>query len=158
MRLTPLLAVTLFAAPAVLHAQASGTAAPQSVSKTAYMTEMQGQFAAIDANKDGTVTSAEVESARTKAVAAIAQRRAETAFAELDSDKNGSLSPAEFAKLIKPAGKLPASPIMTLDANKDGRITAAEYKTGMEARFARIDANKDGVITPAEAKPSTPSR
>jgi Ca2+-binding EF-hand superfamily protein len=149
-------AAALLAAPAAALAQ--GQAAPQSISKASFMANMQSDFAEIDANKDGTVSTAEIDGARTKAVATIAARRAEAAFAQLDTDKNGTLTPAEFAKLIKPADKLPPSPITSLDANKDGRITTAEYRAGMEARFARLDANKDGVVTPAEARPATPSR
>ena len=156
MRLSPLFAAALLAAPAAALAQ--GQAAPQSISKASFLANMQGEFAEIDANKDGAATAAEVDSARNKAVATLAARRAETAFAQLDADKSGTLTPAEFAKLIKPADKLPPSPILTLDANKDGRITAAEYKTGMEARFAGLDANKDGVVTPAEARPAASSR
>lgn len=51
----------------------------------------------------------------------------------------------------------------SMDANKDGSVTAAEFDSFMRARlarqsarfdaaFAEIDANKDGKITPAEAK------
>jgi Ca2+-binding EF-hand superfamily protein len=156
MRLSPLFAAALIAASGAALAQEQ--AAPQPVSKAAFLSAMQGEFAEIDANKDGTVSTAEVDSARNKAVATLAARRAETAFAQLDTDKNGTLTPAEFAKLIKPADKLPPSPIMGFDANKDGRITTAEYKAGMEARFARLDANKDGVVTPAEARPAATSR
>jgi hypothetical protein len=155
MRPTLLLAAALLGTPAAAFAQA---AAPQSVSKADYLAGTQRDFVEIDADKNGTVTTAEVNAARDRAVATLAARRAEAMFAELDSDKNGSLNQAEFAKLVKPAGKLPPSPIMGFDTNKDGRITAAEYKAGTEARFARLDANKDGLVTEAEMKRTTPSR
>jgi len=37
-----------------------------------------------------------------------------------------------------------------LDANKDGKVTLAEFQAGPIAMFDRVDANKDGTITPAE--------
>jgi Ca2+-binding EF-hand superfamily protein len=156
MRSSPLFAAALLAAPAAALAQAPST--PQPISKAAFMANMQEEFAEIDANGDGSVSTAEVNAARDKAVATLAARRANAMFAELDSDKNGTLSQAEFARLVKPAGKLPPSPITALDINKDGRISTAEYRSGMEARFARLDANKDGVVTAAEARPAAPSR
>ncbi|MDG3575350.1 hypothetical protein P7F60_03045 [Rhizobium sp. YJ-22] len=38
------------------------------------------------------------------------------------------------------------------DANKDGRITPEEAKTGAEKLFAAIDTNNDGNITPGEMR------
>lgn len=38
------------------------------------------------------------------------------------------------------------------DADKDGKVTAAEMKTGADALFARIDTDKDGALTPGEMK------
>ena len=107
-------------------------AAPQSISKTAFMTTMQSEFTQIDTNKDGAVSTAELDAARSKALADAIQRRSAAAFAQLDADKNGSLSQAEFARAMKPSGKLPASPLVAMDSNKDGKISAAEYKAAVE--------------------------
>ena len=41
-----------------------------------------------------------------------------------------------------------------LDANKDGKISADEFKTPRLAAFNRIDANKDGTVTAAELRAS----
>jgi len=38
------------------------------------------------------------------------------------------------------------------DTNKDGQITAAEFKAAALARFDKMDANHDGVVTPQERK------
>ena len=36
------------------------------------------------------------------------------------------------------------------DLDKDGKVTAAEFKTARDQRFAAMDADKDGVLTEAE--------
>ena len=45
----------------------------------------------------------------------------------------------------------PDQALQRLDANKDGRISGAEFKAQMLASFDRVDLNKDGKITPDEA-------
>lgn len=40
--------------------------------------------------------------------------------------------------------------IADYDLDKDGKVTAAEFKTVRDQRFAAMDANKDGVLTEAE--------
>jgi Ca2+-binding EF-hand superfamily protein len=37
-----------------------------------------------------------------------------------------------------------------LDADKDGKITAAEYSAGSKSAFDKLDANADGKVTAAE--------
>ena len=37
-----------------------------------------------------------------------------------------------------------------LDANKDGKVSADEYRAPMLANFDRLDLNRDGVISAAE--------
>ncbi|TWI10556.1 hypothetical protein [Aerolutibacter ruishenii] len=39
-----------------------------------------------------------------------------------------------------------------MDANKDGKVTRAEFDAGHAAMFARMDTNKDGTIDAAEMK------
>jgi hypothetical protein len=153
----PLLAAALLGAPAVLHAQAQ-PAAPQSLSKTQYLANVQGEFGELDTNKDGTLTGAEIDAARAKALATAVDRRADEMMAELDSDKNGSLSRAELVRGLKPSREPGPAPVLAMDGNKDGKVTSAEFKSGMEARFARLDGNKDGVITQAELRTAAPSR
>ncbi|MDL2355922.1 MAG: hypothetical protein QFF03_11760 [Pseudomonadota bacterium] len=48
----------------------------------------------------------------------------------------------------------PAGPVdkefAKMDANKDGKISAAEHAAGAKAMFEKMDANKDGKVTAAE--------
>ena len=37
-----------------------------------------------------------------------------------------------------------------LDADKDGKVTAAEYTAGSKTSFDKLDANADGKVTAAE--------
>ena len=62
--------------------------------------------------------------------------------------------------LAAPDDQAPATPIakpvraptgvMRYDANKDGAVEHAEWKTGQEARFKRLDADGDGKLSQAE--------
>ena len=72
-------------------------------------------------------------------------------FAELDSDKNGQISPAEFAKAT-PAPKLDASSVLRIDANKDGQVSLAEHRSATLDTFTKLDTNKDGTLTSAEVQ------
>jgi Ca2+-binding EF-hand superfamily protein len=40
--------------------------------------------------------------------------------------------------------------IRAMDANGDGKISAAEHAAGAKAMFVAMDANKDGIVTAAE--------
>jgi hypothetical protein len=86
-------------------------------------TEVARKFAALDSNRDGFVTQAELD-AKAGARAAKAEKRAD------------HFDPARmFAKL---------------DSNKDGKVTPAEYRAPVLVNFDKADTNKDGVISQAE--------
>ena len=55
---------------------------------------------------------------------------------------------AAFATQTAPAATI-VKPLKG-DADKDGKVTRAEFLAGAEARFAKLDANKDGVLTADE--------
>lgn len=94
-------------------------------------------------------------------------RIAPPAFADIDTNKDGNISKAEFdafhAEHQPPLAEdgLPPPPpggkrmrILRmegeLDTNKDGKVTFAEFSGPMKAHFDEMDANKDGVLDKAE--------
>lgn len=102
-------------------------------------------FAAVDTDKDGKITAAELQ----------AHRAAEVAKADADAD--GKLSAAELAalhvaRMTAGAEARAARMVSALDANGDGLLDAAEMATrpGPEIAFDRLDADSDGALTEAE--------
>jgi len=118
------------------------------------------RFDRMDANRDGKIDAGDRQ-ARTKA-----------RFAAIDSDKNGSISEAEFAQAHSgPAGGEtrrhegrremrhhgggrggPGMMLGMADANGDGAITRAEHMAAVESRFDMTDSNKDGQISRDERR------
>jgi Ca2+-binding EF-hand superfamily protein len=99
----------------------------------------------MDADGDGKVSSSEHASG------------AAQMFAELDTDKNDSVSLAEMEAHMqaKPAPK--DAPAMTahkkiakVDSNKDGAIGRDEHIAGSASMFAAMDADNDGFLTRSE--------
>ena len=43
-----------------------------------------------------------------------------------------------------------AAIVTKLDANKDGKVSADEYRAPVLGTFDRADTNKDGTLSPAE--------
>lgn len=78
-------------------------------------------------------------------------------FARLDTNKDGKISPDEFAALRKQnaevdakaekAGKRGQRMFARFDADKDGALSRTEANAVMAMRFKRMDANNDGVLT-----------
>jgi Ca2+-binding EF-hand superfamily protein len=143
------------AAPAMAQTQPAAQQA-QPVSKAVFLQQVDAAFNAVDVNKDGFTDRSELESAQAKSFAArktqVIQGR-EAAFRELDKDKNGSLTLAEFNAVVaaQPIPKADATPFLQrLDANKDGKISVAENRNPATAQFDRADTNKDGSLSPAE--------
>ena len=143
------------AAPAMAQTQPAAQQA-QPVSKAVFLQQVDAAFNAVDVNKDGFTDRSELEAAQAKSFAArktqVIQGR-EAAFRELDKDKNGSLTLAEFNAVVaaQPIPKADATPFLQrLDANKDGKISVAENRNPATAQFDRADTNKDGSLSPAE--------
>ena len=126
-------------------------------------TELDGDYADMDGDKDGKVTADEINSRLVKsAEAKVAELKKErdAAFAKLDTDGNGSVSKAEFeAKATLPAIKDPdAKPFLDrFDADKDGSISKDEFRAPTLANFDRLDRNKDGTLTPSERNSASAS-
>lgn len=129
----------------------SGTNDP--VPRANFITTMDGEFRKMDGDKDGKVTRAEIEIFERGAALGQARARAQALFAELDADRNGQLSPAEFAKMVRSNAPVDGRPLLAkLDSNKDGAISLIEHRAGKLAFFDQIDTDKDGVVTVAEMK------
>jgi Ca2+-binding EF-hand superfamily protein len=143
-------AALLSIAPAAAQTVPGQAPGAHKVMKAETRAEVQAKlaqrFARLDSNRDGFITTAEIDAAQAQREAKI-EKRAETRAANFD----------------------PAKVFARLDANKDGKITQAEAEAAHNARvaakggqpakanatafggfFARADANHDGVITRAE--------
>lgn len=118
----------------------------QMMNQTEARTDVQGHvvkmFARLDGNKDGFISTAEMDAMQAQhaqRVEAKMDQRAEhfdaaKMFAHLDTNKDGKLTKAE------------------VDAVRAARKGASQGGHGSERLFARADTNKDGAITLAELK------
>ncbi|WP_397576274.1 calcium-binding protein [Sphingorhabdus sp.] len=136
------------------------------ITKAEAMAAADARFEMMDANDDGTLNEGDK-------AAMLAKR-----FAAIDTDKNGSVSQAEFMAAHDMRGERRADrrkkrmehrkmgkrhereggrdgrmDIMArADSNGDKAISQPEFRAAAEARFAKADTNKDGSITPDERK------
>jgi Ca2+-binding EF-hand superfamily protein len=119
---------------------------------------MDADFKKRDLDQNGKATRAEVEEFTKRAAAAVAQDQNRELFQRLDIDKNGVITPAEFAGLIPAPKFIDVSAEMTrFDSNRDQIITLVEYRTATLANFDRLDADKDGILSAAETSRLTTS-
>ena len=102
-------------------------------------------FAAIDADKDGKITPAEIEAHRTAEITAA------------DTDGDGFLNAEELAALqVKQmsarGGQMAERMLTRLDSDKDGKLSLAEMQARRPAdrMFDRLDADNDGALSEAE--------
>jgi Ca2+-binding EF-hand superfamily protein len=129
------------------------TGGPVPVARTDFIQTMDLEFKRMDADKNGTLTKKEIEDFQRAMAAFTAQRRNVVLFQALDKDKNGQLTPAEFAGLPMQMPQPNAAPVLAqTDGNRDGQITAVEYRAGKLQNFDRMDIDKDGVVSVAELK------
>jgi hypothetical protein len=103
-----------------------------------------GMIMEADANKDGKVTVQEAQAMR------VAR------FDQMDANKDGFLDKDEMKAAWKEHGhrghRGDHGMMKDADANKDGKISKAEFVTGAEARFAKMDSNKDGFLDQSDRK------
>jgi hypothetical protein len=126
-------------------------------------------FARVDANRDGFITQAEADAARTAVRGQRMQQRGvrqgvrgerrEAAFARLDTDRNGIISRAEFTA-PRAQGEGRAERREARGERRAARFERRGERRGprgaMGARFgaqafARMDSDRDGRVSLAEA-------
>jgi Ca2+-binding EF-hand superfamily protein len=129
-------------------AAASQPAANAPLTREAATAQLQAQFQALDTNKDGALSQAEIAagvSARRAQVIATVRKQREAAFAAMDTNKDGQLSREEFmAGGPKFTGPAPdgSKALRRFDTNKDGKVTMSEYLTVALAAFDRANASR----------------
>jgi Ca2+-binding EF-hand superfamily protein len=123
------------------------------VARTQFIQVMDTEFTQMDADKNGILTKKEIEDFQRSMSIIVARQRNVAFFQALDKDKNGQLSPAEFAALPMNIPQPNPAPVLAqTDTNRDGQITRVEYRTGKLASFDHMDADKDGTVSVAEMK------
>lgn len=148
-------AMLAWAAPGALVAQAPPpAAASQPLTRASFIATMDAEYKKIDTNRDGIVTKNEVEANQQRIAAEAAAERARAIFTQVDTDRNGQLSLAEFSKASSgQSNKVDGSGVMgRLDTNRDQKVTLVEYRILTLAGFDRLDADRDGILTAAEQR------
>jgi Ca2+-binding EF-hand superfamily protein len=97
--------------------------------------DVEGAFAETDTSKDGLIEIDE-----------FFDRLVEIYF-HGDADKNGTLSPAEFARAI-----VVPQEFSTVDRNGDGVVDRREFVRARLPVFQEADLDKDGALSLAEVK------
>ena len=123
------------------------------VPRATFIQTMDLEFKRMDADKNNVLTRKEIEDFQRAVSMILAQRRNAALFQSLDKDKNGALSPGEFAGLPMNVPVPNAAPVLAqTDGNRDGSVTLVEYRAGKLVNFDRMDTDKDGVVSAAEMK------
>ncbi|TCP38857.1 EF-hand domain-containing protein [Rhodovulum marinum] len=100
-------------------------------------------FEAVDADGDGRVTRAEIDTYRAAQLAAA------------DSSGDGALSIEEFDTLYRALTRARmVDAFQALDADGDGQIVAKEIDTRVSRIVERMDRDGDGVLTLTPARPA----
>ena len=123
----------------------------QPIPRAEFLKNMDADFARMDGNHDGKLAKAEIEASQRATALQQIHTRNQQVFRELDKDRNGQLSPAEFAQFhAEPQPPNGAPMIQHFDTNHDGMIALVEYRSGTLANFDRLDTDKDGIVTAAD--------
>ena len=159
MRMKLAIAAIAITAAAPLFAQA----APRPISRAEFLKANSTRFAAIDLNRDGKIDRKEMAAAQQRELSTARQRLQQqlaAKFRQLDTNKNGSLSLAEFqAAMPNISTSETADQMLTrLDSNRNGTVDANEFRAPDVAKFNRADTNRDGVVSPAEARATAGQR
>ena len=137
-------ALTLLGAGiAVAQPAAMGPGRGGEISRADLVQKLDQRFARLDVNKDGNLSPAD----RSAGV--------EARFKQLDSDGNGALSLAEFTAAHGKRDAAFAARGGDGERgfggrHRDGAVSKAEFQSRALAAFDRADANRDGKLTAAE--------
>ena len=104
-------------------------------------TRMLDQMEKADANGDGAVSRTEFTAFRA------------SQFGRLDRNKDGFITDSDIPKMVQ--SRLPAEMSgdklrASFDANKDGKVSEAEFVNGPSVLFDRADTNGDNMVSKAE--------
>ncbi|TWI05981.1 EF hand domain-containing protein [Luteimonas cucumeris] len=94
------------------------------ITATEHAAGAKAMFERMDANRDGIVTSVEMDASH--------------AAKKQDGKARSGMSSADKIKAV--------------DTNNDGRLSAAEHEAGAKAMFSKMDTDKDGSVSAAEMK------
>jgi Ca2+-binding EF-hand superfamily protein len=132
---------------------ASAQSGPVPIPRAVFIQAMDAEFKERDADKNGVVTKKEIEAFQRALFARANQERHIALFQRLDTDKNGQLTPVEFAGLNLTSTPVNAGLLLSqVDGNHDGQITLVEYRTGKLRNFDSMDGDKDGIVSVVEMK------
>lgn len=154
LRLCAVSAISVVACGSAFAQQpAAQSAAPQTpgMQRSGYIQQMDTEFRRRDADGDGRITRAELTTFELNLAIATARTQNAELFTRLDTDRNGTISQAEFAALVGGVQTPDVTPLMQrFDGNRDQSVTLVEYRAATLANFDRLDTDLDGVVTQAE--------
>ncbi len=110
----------------------------------------RGRFTMIDADQDGRVSAEEASSAADQVFTAMdanddGQLTREEYMAVRMGPQNGWNADRQAARQEAKSGRFD-----TMDTEKDGTVSRAEFMAGAKAHFEAADADHDGTVTPWE--------
>lgn len=156
------------AVPATALAQEAAKPAAEEtkpVSRMELSTELNSDYADLDADKDGKVTGEEIKARllkKAEADLAVLKKARDESFTKLDANGDGSVSRAEFEEKaplpkIKDPAEMVTARLTRFDTDKDGAITQDEFRAPTLTNFDKMDLNKDGMLSVAEQKAPPPT-
>jgi hypothetical protein len=143
-------------APTAAARPAAGNSA-QPIPRAAVIKSRDDAFKKIDTNGDGSLSAAELAASD----AAVLRARLQAEFTQTDTNKDGQLSQAEYLARAPLASALMPNAqkaVANFDKNKDGKITADEFRGPQLAAFDKLDTNHDGSLSVAERQAAAPKR